>query len=148
MHLLLSFVFFFFQAEDGIRDLTVTGVQTCALPIYRLRQRRQPYACSRYGAAETDILEQGPGGANFPNFETASHRKYLTLVVWWSGEPGDCIRVYAPDSPFRISSFRRLRELADQRVAFQASPAVRIRCFAIDGSCVRRRPRVDGNSRQ
>src|SRR2546430_4916958 len=25
--------FFFFQAEDGIRDLTVTGVQTCALPI-------------------------------------------------------------------------------------------------------------------
>src|SRR2546427_593097 len=33
---LLSFFlfFFFFQAEDGIRDLTVTGVQTCALPIY------------------------------------------------------------------------------------------------------------------
>src|SRR5206468_7078477 len=27
--------FFFFQAEDGIRDLIVTGVQTCALPIYR-----------------------------------------------------------------------------------------------------------------
>src|SRR5438128_10591021 len=27
-------VFFFFQAEDGIRDATVTGVQTCALPIY------------------------------------------------------------------------------------------------------------------
>src|SRR5207245_6175851 len=27
------FFFFFFQAEDGIRDATVTGVQTCALPI-------------------------------------------------------------------------------------------------------------------
>src|SRR5215471_20502301 len=27
------FFFFFFQAEDGIRDLYVTGVQTCALPI-------------------------------------------------------------------------------------------------------------------
>src|SRR2546427_9535432 len=27
------YVCFFFQAEDGIRDLTVTGVQTCALPI-------------------------------------------------------------------------------------------------------------------
>src|SRR5690554_7670289 len=26
--------FFFFQAEDGIRDADVTGVQTCALPIY------------------------------------------------------------------------------------------------------------------
>src|SRR5688572_17748861 len=32
-----SFFFFFFQAEDGIRDLTVTGVQTCALPISNLR---------------------------------------------------------------------------------------------------------------
>src|SRR5690348_18468439 len=28
------FVFFFFQAEDGIRDGRVTGVQTCALPIF------------------------------------------------------------------------------------------------------------------
>src|SRR5688572_31071614 len=42
--------FFFFQAEDGIRDLTVTGVQTCALPIScrwrgsstRRRRRRWP----------------------------------------------------------------------------------------------------------
>src|SRR3989475_446858 len=31
---LLCRFFFFFQAEDGIRDLTVTGVQTCALPIF------------------------------------------------------------------------------------------------------------------
>src|SRR5207248_8858707 len=30
----LFFFFFFFQAEDGIRDRTVTGVQTCALPIF------------------------------------------------------------------------------------------------------------------
>src|SRR6266478_4098820 len=30
---------FFFQAEDGIRDLTVTGVQTCALPICRVSAR-------------------------------------------------------------------------------------------------------------
>src|SRR2546427_11261053 len=36
--------FFFFQAEDGIRDLTVTGVQTCALPIC---------ACTPAGAADT-----------------------------------------------------------------------------------------------
>src|SRR2546430_11181037 len=33
--------FFFFQAEDGIRDLTVTGVQTCALPISILRWLRE-----------------------------------------------------------------------------------------------------------
>src|SRR2546430_12227855 len=30
----MTLFFFFFQAEDGIRDLTVTGVQTCALPIF------------------------------------------------------------------------------------------------------------------
>src|SRR5215813_14937418 len=33
--LVIIFVFFFFQAEDGIRDADVTGVQTCALPICR-----------------------------------------------------------------------------------------------------------------
>src|SRR2546427_3409256 len=33
MHCSFVYLFFFFQAEDGIRDLTVTGVQTCALPI-------------------------------------------------------------------------------------------------------------------
>src|SRR2546421_8049760 len=37
--LLSRFVFFFFQAEDGIRDLIVTGVQTCALPISALPAR-------------------------------------------------------------------------------------------------------------
>src|SRR2546430_4578991 len=38
---------FFFQAEDGIRDLTVTGVQTCALPI---SHARRPRAARRGGA--------------------------------------------------------------------------------------------------
>src|SRR2546429_4799845 len=33
MHAVDVSVFFFFQAEDGIRDVAVTGVQTCALPI-------------------------------------------------------------------------------------------------------------------
>src|SRR5205085_9369570 len=32
-NMLFLYSFFFFQAEDGIRDLTVTGVQKCALPI-------------------------------------------------------------------------------------------------------------------
>src|SRR5206468_5860021 len=34
--------FFFIQAEDGIRDLIVTGVQTCALPISRSSVRSPP----------------------------------------------------------------------------------------------------------
>src|SRR5256885_12726782 len=39
--------FFFFQAEDGIRDYKVTGVQTCALPICECVAR--PGACSAAG---------------------------------------------------------------------------------------------------
>src|SRR6266481_9309518 len=38
---------FFFQAEDGIRDGTVTGVQTCALPICRSRWRTVRKAIGR-----------------------------------------------------------------------------------------------------
>src|SRR5256885_2847778 len=34
---IILYFFFFFQAEDGIRDYKVTGVQTCALPIYGVR---------------------------------------------------------------------------------------------------------------
>src|SRR2546430_6057915 len=44
---------FFFQAEDGIRDLTVTGVQTCALPIWLSHVRTHPahpvFPLSSYG---------------------------------------------------------------------------------------------------
>src|SRR5690348_6926951 len=35
--------FFFFQAEDGIRDGRVTGVQTCALPIWGVRRARRSW---------------------------------------------------------------------------------------------------------
>src|SRR2546421_9414837 len=37
--IIVQFFFFFFQAEDGIRDLIVTGVQTCALPIFLDRRK-------------------------------------------------------------------------------------------------------------
>src|SRR5438105_5253167 len=40
--LTVSMEFFFFQAEDGIRDPLVTGVQTCALPIWPPRRCRSP----------------------------------------------------------------------------------------------------------
>ena len=45
-------VFFFFQAEDGIRDYKVTGVQTCALPIceeaIQLRREEEEHAKKRF----------------------------------------------------------------------------------------------------
>src|SRR5438105_8958981 len=43
----IFFFFFFFQAEDGIRDPLVTGVQTCALPIYCNRRRFEPAGARR-----------------------------------------------------------------------------------------------------
>src|SRR5256885_3787779 len=46
--------YFFFQAEDGIRDYKVTGVQTCALPIYvyeRARERLRLRLLNRLNSA-------------------------------------------------------------------------------------------------
>src|SRR5205085_7314589 len=47
---------FFFQAEDGIRDLTVTGVQTCALPISTRKNR--PSRAMAYGTREPVSTEE------------------------------------------------------------------------------------------
>src|SRR5207244_9914193 len=47
---------FFFQAEDGIRDDLVTGVQTCALPIYLLGDDR---SAEHRGDAEGDQRDDG-----------------------------------------------------------------------------------------
>src|SRR5438309_6795457 len=48
--------FFFFQAEDGIRDGTVTGVQTCALPIcHRLAGPVEVRAAASRGADDRDV---------------------------------------------------------------------------------------------
>src|SRR5216684_4695845 len=44
-----AYKIFFFQAEDGIRDVAVTGVQTCALPISRLLQEKVSRRCSMAG---------------------------------------------------------------------------------------------------
>src|SRR2546430_7419867 len=63
--------FFFFQAEDGIRDLTVTGVQTCALPIYAAR-------------SGVDVGLLVPGASDLPilrNFTRVGYRDLLRAGV-------------------------------------------------------------------
>src|SRR5256886_5893391 len=52
-------IHFFFQAEDGIRDLTVTGVQTCALPISRIATARAQVASLLGAAAEEIVFTSG-----------------------------------------------------------------------------------------
>src|SRR2546429_6676582 len=49
-------VFFFFQAEDGIRDVAVTGVQTCALPISATRFERTVERLRAYRQAGADCV--------------------------------------------------------------------------------------------
>src|SRR5947208_16394023 len=53
-------LFFFFQAEDGIRDDLVTGVQTCALPICRLLRPRaeEPVHGGRLAGADRGRSEE------------------------------------------------------------------------------------------
>src|ERR1039457_7361967 len=58
--IMLVFLFFFFQAEDGIRDYKVTGVQTCALPIYlvQLAQRSNLALVNAIlNSVRTDLVE-------------------------------------------------------------------------------------------
>src|SRR5207248_4558975 len=62
-------VLFFFQAEDGIRDRTVTGVQTCALPISTAAQQDWERVTKQYGmrlfsAKPAVDLRPGIGGLN------------------------------------------------------------------------------------
>src|SRR5436189_1890394 len=54
----MFFIFvFFFQAEDGIRDTSVTGVQTCALPISPLATSCRPCRGSKHGGTEAPLPE-------------------------------------------------------------------------------------------
>src|SRR5256885_8625902 len=63
--------FFFFQAEDGIRDYKVTGVQTCALPIYLITWLWGLPTSSSHaligGLVGASALAAGPGSILLPS---------------------------------------------------------------------------------
>src|SRR6266496_5038042 len=62
-------IFFFFQAEDGIRDLYVTGVQTCALPIWEV---------------EGALFYEGSGDSGFLLFPTGGRPSgQHTQMAWF-----------------------------------------------------------------
>src|SRR5205085_4298592 len=65
------------QAEDGIRDLTVTGVQTCALPIFR--QKANCQACHGWAGDGRKMDEQMPDGANLR--QTRLDRAALIMTI-------------------------------------------------------------------
>src|SRR2546430_5650471 len=59
-----SCYFFFFQAEDGIRDLTVTGVQTCALPIFLDGHGISKHKCFGAMSAGANAVDRPPARLN------------------------------------------------------------------------------------
>src|SRR5256886_4744101 len=74
VEVLCAFFFFFFQAEDGIRDLTVTGVQTCALPISASRcVEMSPTSVAPSYAADCDCQPDARRGWSSRQFCTTSH---------------------------------------------------------------------------
>src|SRR2546429_1574886 len=68
-----SVIFFFFQAKDGIRDVAVTGVQTCALPI-----------CSK---RPTPRQADGTPSSRIPASSRALTRRPPRCCMWWCGSP-------------------------------------------------------------
>src|SRR2546426_5863455 len=107
------FFFFFFQAEDGIRDYKVTGVQTCALPIYVSLDGRYvalsdgtraflvdmdpqtpfaPYPAQRIGPT-VDLTNCGlSSGCSIDWVSVSPSGKYVVVVY-----NGDYLRVYDVD---------------------------------------------------
>src|SRR2546427_839774 len=74
------FYFFFFQAEDGIRDLTVTGVQTCALPIYPANRNQLTDVLDRSFADNTSSWELGSDGDRKSTRLNSSHSQISYAV--------------------------------------------------------------------
>src|SRR3989449_11782368 len=74
-------VFFFFQAEDGIRDVAVTGVQTCALPIYKLldraREQREKIGTTGRGIGPTYEDKYGRRGIRVGDLRNLGRAKEL-----------------------------------------------------------------------
>src|SRR2546421_9308256 len=104
MHITVLFFFFFFQAEDGIRDLIVTGVQTCALPI--LGSDAAPIEIAEYSDFEcpfcasfatvqmpvirTQLIATGKVRWRFRDFPLPTHAysRYAALAAQCAGEQG------------------------------------------------------------
>src|SRR5690606_40554520 len=80
---------FFFQAEDGIRDFHVTGVQTCALPIYRRRARSARHGRGTVGGRA--LLDELPALAHASGL-TRREARYRRLPRGPKGRGGEGAR--------------------------------------------------------
>src|SRR2546430_17619613 len=115
-------IFFFFQAEDGIRDLTVTGVQTCALPILLC----QPNCCSKSASFRRPLptsTAAAPIARTLTKVQSATNSSCITSTpctsctatpttlqddptAWPAKGDEDTIATSRTDDPSRISTCR------------------------------------------
>src|SRR2546430_6146397 len=72
-----SILFFFFQAEDGIRDLTVTGVQTCALPISLGGTSLEEPLAQRDQKQSSDDAEHHDGALDDPGSQVPDRQGFI-----------------------------------------------------------------------
>src|SRR2546425_13175004 len=82
---LFFFFFFFFQAEDGIRDKLVTGVQTCALPIWSLAYRSGGVPGSQRPQREVTrapLPAVSPGGPGLRPRRAATRCRVMSWRAW------------------------------------------------------------------
>src|SRR5207302_2204614 len=78
--------FFFFQAEDGIRDFHVTGVQTCALPIWECSDGLQLFRDDELQKLVLSSKRQNSHLVGF-GFEEAGYLLAQACQVGWFGRP-------------------------------------------------------------
>src|SRR5256886_3568056 len=74
--------FFFFQAEDGIRDLTVTGVQTCALPIWTGRTGPATWEAGDYATGQENHPAAGVSWYEAAAFAKFAGKSVPTVFHW------------------------------------------------------------------
>src|SRR2546430_17527818 len=104
----LSWWFFFFQAEDGIRDLTVTGVQTCALPIFLAGDQiggAQRFDRARAGVAQVADRRGDDIEASWDHPVNGGSRSFVKPAMNWAGAPGQ--NLFA--GLLRAAGFRLIR---------------------------------------
>src|SRR5205807_4317595 len=77
---------FFFQAEDGIRDYKVTGVQTCALPIFTGNLRRSGLFAPIDPAAFIEKVASFDALPRFPDWKTINAQAIITGRVTRQGD--------------------------------------------------------------
>src|SRR2546421_5389081 len=107
LDLLISF-FFFFQAEDGIRDLIVTGVQTCALPISRAAQPARKVRYPRHARGHYGKLDvRFHCGDSFVSAKKSSKSKTPKTI------PSGKIATAIPTGGSPGGEFERAGEAAD-----------------------------------